>query len=249
MIVRLADEAREIRAVLRARRGRTCRPVRCARRRSSSAGSTPAAAPRSASCRAATSRAAAATSAPTPTACGRVPVAEVKAQMRPLRAWLGPAGNLQLTDGEVTLRPEAELVELHRPRARDRARPDAHDARRDLPAKARSARAPDERRRADARSRSTSTRRCAAGATAMRRRRARPTSIRLRDEFADMIRTARRRTGRRLEAASTVTVTRENLDGVPGIVRFVPAQRRRLQDGELPAARGGRTHRPGARGA
>jgi hypothetical protein len=35
-----------------------------------------------------------------------------------------------------------------------------------------------------------------------------------------VIRTARARTGRRLEAASTVTVTRKNLEGVPGIVRW-----------------------------
>jgi hypothetical protein len=42
----------------------------------------------------------------------------------------------------------------------------------------------------------------------------------LRSEFATMIRTVRKRTGRRLEAASTVTVTRRNLNGVPGIVRW-----------------------------
>jgi hypothetical protein len=42
----------------------------------------------------------------------------------------------------------------------------------------------------------------------------------LRAEFADLIRTARARTGLRLEAASTVTVTRDNLEGVPGIVRW-----------------------------
>ena len=38
--------------------------------------------------------------------------------------------------------------------------------------------------------------------------------------FADLIRAARRRTGQRLEAASTVTVTRRNLAEVPGIVRW-----------------------------
>jgi len=42
----------------------------------------------------------------------------------------------------------------------------------------------------------------------------------LRRELAEMIRAARRRTGRRLEAASTVTVTRQNLDQVPAIVRW-----------------------------
>ena len=39
-------------------------------------------------------------------------VEAIKAQMRALRPILGPAGNLQLTDGEVTLRPVEEVVEL-----------------------------------------------------------------------------------------------------------------------------------------
>lgn len=47
----------------------------------------------------------------------RVPAAsveEIKGQMRALRPVLGHAGNLQLTDGEVTLRPVEEVVELLR---------------------------------------------------------------------------------------------------------------------------------------
>src|SRR5205085_1434027 len=43
-----------------------------------------------------------------------LPVEAVKAQMRALRPTLGHAGNLQLTDGEVTLRPVGELIELLR---------------------------------------------------------------------------------------------------------------------------------------
>ncbi|MDX2120131.1 MAG: hypothetical protein SF070_03595 [Gemmatimonadota bacterium] len=39
---------------------------------------------------------------------------EVKEQIRLLRPTLGHAGNLQLTDGEITLRPEEEVVELLR---------------------------------------------------------------------------------------------------------------------------------------
>jgi hypothetical protein len=42
----------------------------------------------------------------------------------------------------------------------------------------------------------------------------------LRAEFAQLIRTARARTGLRLKAASTVTVTQHNLKGVSGIVRW-----------------------------
>src|SRR5262245_52680936 len=41
-------------------------------------------------------------------------VAAIKTQMRRLRPLLGNNGNLQLTDGEVTLRPEEELFELLR---------------------------------------------------------------------------------------------------------------------------------------
>ncbi len=41
-------------------------------------------------------------------------VEAIKAQMRALRPALGPAGNLQLTDGEVTLRPAEEVIELLR---------------------------------------------------------------------------------------------------------------------------------------
>jgi uncharacterized radical SAM superfamily Fe-S cluster-containing enzyme len=37
------------------------------------------------------------------------PVEAIKAQMRLLRPVLGHAGNLQLTDGEVTLRPVEEV--------------------------------------------------------------------------------------------------------------------------------------------
>src|SRR4051794_17031891 len=38
--------------------------------------------------------------------------AAVLAQLDDLRRYLGPKSNVQLTDGEVTLRPEAELLEI-----------------------------------------------------------------------------------------------------------------------------------------
>jgi hypothetical protein len=147
------------------------------------------------------------------------PLEELKAQMRAARAWLGPVGNLQLTDGEVTLRAEADLVELI--------------------AYARSiglvpmlmTHGETFRRRPGLLERLMT----AGGLsevsfhvdTTMRGRRdgyARAVTEAgldgLRAEFADMIRAARRRTGRRLKAASTVTVTRRTLDEVPGIVRW-----------------------------
>jgi len=41
-----------------------------------------------------------------------VSVAEAKRQLHVLREYLGPGGNLQLTDGEVRLRPLNELIEI-----------------------------------------------------------------------------------------------------------------------------------------
>ena len=40
------------------------------------------------------------------------PLDELKKQLRQIRAWLGPAGNVQLTDGEVSLREPGEVIEL-----------------------------------------------------------------------------------------------------------------------------------------
>src|SRR5437016_4538373 len=70
----------------------------------------------------------------------------------------------------------------------------------------------------------------------------------LRAEFAELIRSARRRTGRCLEAASTVTVTRRNLPEVSGIVRWFLGNADAFKmDGELPARGGRRSYGSGAR--
>lgn len=147
------------------------------------------------------------------------PLAELKAQIDQIREWLGPAGNLQLTDGEITLRAEDELVALvsyaravglvpmlmthgetfrRKPGLLERLMLDGGLSEISVHVD-----------------------------TTMRGRRdgyAQARSERelhgLREEFAEMIREARHRTGRRLEAASTVTVTRSNLEEVPGIVRW-----------------------------
>lgn len=143
----------------------------------------------------------------------------IRDQLRVLRGWLGPAGNVQITDGEVSLRAESEVVAILR-YARElglvpmlmthgetfRRRPGLLE-------------------------------RLMIGAgltevslhvdTTQRGRRDRFALARteaelnpLRAQFADMIHAARRNTGLRLEAASTVTVTREQLDEVPGMVRW-----------------------------
>ena len=40
------------------------------------------------------------------------PLFEIKEQLQQLRSWLGPCGNVQITDGEVSLREESELIEI-----------------------------------------------------------------------------------------------------------------------------------------
>lgn len=147
------------------------------------------------------------------------PLAELKAQLRTVRTWLGPAGNVQLTDGEITLRPEPELVELI---AYARAiglvpmlMTHGETFRR----------TPGMLERLMTGGGLTEV--CFHVDTTMRGRRdhyaeaAREEDLGgLRNELAAMVRRARRATGRRLEAASTVTVTRENLGQVPAIVRW-----------------------------
>jgi hypothetical protein len=148
-----------------------------------------------------------------------LPIGEVKAQILALRRWLGPAGNLQLTDGEITLLSESELVGLiayaravglvpmlmthgetfrRKPGLLERLMTEGG-----------------------------LTEVCFHVDTTMRGRRDHYANAvteedlnSLREEFANIIRMARRRTGLRLEAASTVTVTASNMEGVPGIVRW-----------------------------
>src|SRR5436853_6747456 len=43
-----------------------------------------------------------------------LPTAAVLRQLDEMRRWLGPKSNVQITDGEVTLRPTDELVEILR---------------------------------------------------------------------------------------------------------------------------------------
>jgi hypothetical protein len=154
----------------------------------------------------------------------RVPaasVAAVKRQLAQLRGWLGEGGNVQLTDGEVTLRPEPELIELIR-HARALGLVPMLMTHGDT-----------FRRRAGLLERLMTegglTEVSVHIDTTQRGRldyggaRTEHALTPLRDEFAAMIRGARRRTRRRLEAATTVTVTRDNLDGVPVIIRWLVA--------------------------
>jgi MoaA/NifB/PqqE/SkfB family radical SAM enzyme len=146
-------------------------------------------------------------------------LSEIKQQLQQIRAWLGPCGNVQLTDGEITLRDESELIEIIAYARRLGLVPmlmtHGETFRRRLGFLERLM------------EKGGLTEVCIHVDTTQRGRRdgyrAAGTEAELdglRSEFAELIRTARARTGRWLEAASTVTVTQHNLDGVPCIVRW-----------------------------
>lgn len=150
-------------------------------------------------------------------------LAEVMGQLRVLRAWLGHGGNLQLTDGEVLLRPETEVIALIREaRAMGlvpmlmthgdgfRRRPGLLE------------RLMTEGGLTEVSIHVDTTQRGRLG-DEYRNAMAEEDLMPLREEFAGLIRSARRRTGHRLEVATTLTVTRDNLAGVPAVIRWIVA--------------------------
>jgi hypothetical protein len=148
-------------------------------------------------------------------------VEAIKAQMRALRPLLGHNGNLQMTDGEVTLRDEAELIELLRYADEIDLIPMVMthgDSFRRRPGLL-------ERLMVEGGLREISVH----VDTTMRGRKGPEYKNAgteaelnpLREEFAQIIRDARRKTGRPLVAATTMTVTRDNLAGVKDAVRCV----------------------------
>ena len=146
-----------------------------------------------------------------------LPFEEVKAQLDQIRAYTGPAGSVQLTAGEVTLLPVEELARVVR-HARDigldpmvmthgqtfAENPQyLHDLMRaglqkvgihmDITQRGRHNQANDATER---------------------------DVMRTRDAFANLIRQARETTKRRLYAAHTFTVTDENIDEIPDVMRW-----------------------------
>jgi len=148
------------------------------------------------------------------------PLAELEGQMRVLRERIGPWGNLQITDGEITLRPAEDLVALLKMARRLELLPmlmshgDTFRRRPEL-----LARLVEEGGLREVSIHIDTTQRGRSGF------RFHPGLCEedldpLRDEFAAMLREVRRRTGVKLNAAMSVTVTPENLAGVPAIVRW-----------------------------
>lgn len=146
----------------------------------------------------------------------RASAAEIGSQLASLRCHLGPKGNLQLTDGEVTLLPERELLEVVREARRLGLIPMLMTHGDGL-----------------RRSAGLLDRLVEAGLTEValhvdslqRGRRGSYREARteaelepLRDEIAEMVRETRRRTGVRLRAAATLTVARSNLAEMGAVV-------------------------------
>ena len=171
-----------------------------------------------------------------------LPLADVKAQLDLLRAELGPWGSVQLTDGEVSLRPAEEVIEILR-HARDielipmlMSHGDGF------------LRDPNLLKRLmveggleelslhiDATQRGRRDR-------DFRHATREAELMDLREKFATLIRRVRRETGRTLRVASTVTVTQDNLPEVGDIIRFAQANADVFRMvGLLPVAQVGRT--------
>lgn len=148
-----------------------------------------------------------------------LPTAAVLRQLDEMRRWLGPKSNVQITDGEVTLRPAAELVEILRYARSIGVIPMVMthgDNLRRQPGLLE--RLMEEGGLTEISIHVDITQRGRDGHKA-------PKSelelMPLREEFAAMVRQARRRTGRTLRAAMTLTVTRDNLPQIADVVRWL----------------------------
>ncbi|HTG35707.1 MAG TPA: radical SAM protein [Thermoanaerobaculia bacterium] len=149
--------------------------------------------------------------------------AAVLRQLDELRRWLGPKSNVQVTDGEVTLRPVEELTEILRYARSIGIVPMVMthgDNLRRRPGLL-------EQLMTDGGLTEVSihidiTQR---GRDGYKAPKSELELMPLRDEFAAMIREARRRTGRPLRAAMTLTVTQDNLPQIADVVRWLVRNR------------------------
>ncbi len=152
-----------------------------------------------------------------------LPTAAILRQLDELRRYLGPKSNVQITDGEVTLRPVEELTGILR-YAREigvipmvmthgdnlRRRPGLLE------------RLMTEGGLTEISIHVDITQR---GRDGYRLPKSELELMPLRDKFAAMVRAARRETGRPLRAAMTLTVTRDNLPQIADVVRWLVRNR------------------------
>lgn len=152
-----------------------------------------------------------------------LPTEAILRQLDELRRWLGPKSNVQITDGEVTLRPLEELTRILRYARSIGVIPMVMthgDNFRRQPGLL-------ERLMTEGELTEVSihvdiTQR---GRDGYRVPKSELELMPLRDEFAAMIREARRSTGRALRAAMTLTVTRDNLSQIADVVRWLVRNR------------------------
>ena len=171
-----------------------------------------------------------------------LPTEAILAQLDSLRAWLGPKSNVQITDGEVTLRPVEELTRILRYARSIGAVPmvmthgDSFRRQSGL-----LERLVEEGGLTEVSIHVDITQRGRDGYPVPK---SEEELTPLRDELAAMVREARRRTGRKLRTAMTVTVTRQNLSQIPGVVRWLIRNRDAFSlVGFQPLAQVGRTRK------
>ncbi|HEX4962552.1 MAG TPA: radical SAM protein [Thermoanaerobaculia bacterium] len=152
-----------------------------------------------------------------------LPIGAVLRQLDELRRWLGPKSNVQVTDGEVTLRPAEELVEILRYARTIGIIPMVMthgDNLRRQPGLLE--RLMEEGGLTEVSIHVDITQR---GRDGFKAPKSELELMPLREEFAGMVRAARRRTGCTLRAAMTLTVTRENLPQIADVVRWLVRNR------------------------
>lgn len=148
-----------------------------------------------------------------------LPTEAILAQLDELRNWLGPKSNVQITDGEVTLRPVEELTRILNYARSIGVVPMVMthgDSFRRQPGLIE--RLMEEGGLTEVSIHVDITQRGRDGYPVPK---SEEELTPLRDELAAMVREARRRTGRKLRAAMTLTVTRQNLSQIAGVVRWL----------------------------
>ena len=178
-----------------------------------------------------------------------LPIGQIREQLVRIREWVGHGGNVQLTDGEVTLRPAAELIGLVRFARSIGLVPmlmtHGETIRRDPELLKRLVQ---EGGLSELSIHIDTTQRGRRGPE-YRFSESELELEPLREEFARLIRDVLRETGKKLEVATTLTVTGDNICDVPDVIRWICRNADAFRMISLqPAAQVGRT-KPGLGGA
>lgn len=148
-----------------------------------------------------------------------LPLSEIKAQLDQIRAHLGPGGNTQITAGEVTMLPVEDLIELlHYCRAIELSPMLMTNGQVILEDPSYLERLMMEGGLQKVAIHIDTTQK---GRRGLKNKDKEPDIHWIRDAFANLIRQARRRTGRTLHAAHTFTVTEDNFGDVPEVMAWM----------------------------